>query len=210
MNVLSYNEVKQYLACFYEGESSLAQEEALKQYFRSASIHPDFTQDAMLFKELFAEAPSISRQDIGIKMLANIKQQRKPKTLIRLYATIGGVAAALAILFGGYSIYLATETEVKNTALLADTYSNPHEAYEATRDVLALFSAGLSSGSKELSRLEKVSIPSNAAVSVSSINEEISYLSNLSALSNSVSSLNRYTAYFKYFSHEEPEKVSEK
>lgn len=208
MNTMSYNEVKQYLEDFYEGKSTIEQENALKKYFNAGSIDPDFAQDKILFADFLGNESESQPPSLAHQLLLVVKQPSRKRLSVKFYTTIAGLAASLAILFGVYALSEYKNNIASKELAAVDTYEDPQEAYEATKSVLMLLSTGMANGKKELSMLNKVAVAQNTIGAVNSINQEISYLSSLSAFNSSVSKLSKYTAYFSYFSHEEVEKES--
>lgn len=118
---------------YFEGETSIAEENELKEYFSSSNVAPDFEQYRPLFG-YFTEA----REQ---KFTNNVSLiSKKPKALWL------SIAASVVVLIGvgAYTYFNSMETEKESKEL--GTYDDPEEAFEATQKALAMLSTNVNVG----------------------------------------------------------------
>ncbi|MBK8516286.1 MAG: hypothetical protein IPL55_08360 [Saprospiraceae bacterium] len=151
-------EIDDLLDRYWEGETSLKEEEILKAYFKSGNI----SDSHMPFAELFgyfesatnikydAEAPSIPINTSIVRKLT-----------IRKF--IVGLAAVLVMVFGAMSvIQLLQENEKVSKTAMVNEIDDPEEALRVTKEALAMvsskFRASQQSVRQNLGALEKAAI----------------------------------------------------
>ncbi len=118
---------------YFEGETSIDEENELKEYFSSSNVAPDFEQYRPLFR-YFTEA----REQ---KFTNNVSLiSKKPKALWL------SIAASVVVLIGvgAYTYFNSMETEKESKEL--GTYDDPEEAFEATQKALAMLSTNVNVG----------------------------------------------------------------
>lgn len=147
-------DIDQLLARFYAGETTEAEEEALKHYFACDDVPARFHADQTLFRQL--AAPPVPRVPDGLesRLSALIDRQdeadarnghRHPYTL-RL-RRIAGIAAMLCLL-SGIGLYFLRPAPPPPTP--QDTCATPEEAYREAQKALSLLACGLERGRQEL------------------------------------------------------------
>lgn len=153
------NELKQLLARYYDGETSLEDENALKAYFNGDSAPEEFEADRKMFL-FFAKESEVSIEDNGFdeRILDKISRDKtERKSNIIRYATyaISGIAASLILFFNLNLNH--PETPLFDKAILGGEHSpeNPEKAYEETKKALILVSANLNKGFENLSRIDE-------------------------------------------------------
>ena len=142
---MDYQTIKKLLNRYWEGETTLAEEQQLRTYFnRPEGYDPRFGADAPWFLYTQVAAKQQSQRPV---LLA----QRRPSYQILRWA----VAASIALLLAwGLSRYQGAPTEVPMVAeqSMQDTYKDPQAAYEATKAALKRLSRGLNKGVKTTSQ----------------------------------------------------------
>lgn len=117
---------------YFEGESSIAEENELKDYFSSSNVAPHLEQYRPLFG-YFTEA----KEQKFINNLPLVSKKRKVAWL--------SIAASIIVMLsiGTYS-YFEVNTVDENREL--GTYDDPEEALEATQKALAMLSDNVNVG----------------------------------------------------------------
>lgn len=148
------NNIKNLLEKFYQGETSLEEEKALKNFLLQDNVHDKFLSDQKIFRalnETSVEVPIESSKAIE-SLIDSFEEEessdRKIKTLNIKYWAIG-VAASLALILGVRQFQKSQQAE---SALYTDTYKNPDDAYRATMDALQLFSENFSKGTESVEK----------------------------------------------------------
>ncbi|AOW11100.1 hypothetical protein [Flavobacterium gilvum] len=130
---MEFDRMEALLEKYFEGETSIAEENELKNYFSSEDVAPHLEQYSSLFG-YFIEA----KEQKFSKKTALISE--KPKALW------WSIAASVAVLIGvGTFVYFNSANTVKANKELG-TYDNPEEAFEATQEALAMLSNNVNVG----------------------------------------------------------------
>lgn len=129
---MELDKVDALLEKYFDGETSVAEENELKNYFSSVGVAPHLEQYRPLFG-YFAEA---KEQKLTNK-IALVSKNRKKAWL--------SIAASIAVLIGvGTYTYFSMDTVKENKEL--GTYDDPKEAFEATQKALAMLSNNVNVG----------------------------------------------------------------
>ncbi|MCG8411799.1 MAG: hypothetical protein MI739_11005 [Bacteroidales bacterium] len=175
---MKLKKIQTLLEKYYNGQSSLEEEEELKKYFDNENIDSRFIVDRDIFlykRELqndIAETPDLSDQIWA--QIKNSKEQTNKKP--RLNYLILKIAAGIVIIL---SIYFFTKNQsiIKKTEIqFADTYDSPSEAYEKTKKTLLYVSQLLNKGTKHLESIQKLETGVDKLNSIASFNRGIEKL----------------------------------
>nr|WP_315258139.1 hypothetical protein [uncultured Flavobacterium sp.] len=129
---MEFNKMEALLEKYFEGETSIAEENELKNYFSSSNVAPHLEQ----YKPLFGYFVEAKKENFE-KDIPLISKKKKVAWL--------SIAASIAVLLGvGTYVYFNTN-EVKGNNELG-TYENPKEALEATQKALAMLSNNVNVG----------------------------------------------------------------
>ena len=129
---MEFNKMESLLEKYFEGETSIAEENELKDYFSSSNVAPHLEQYRPLFG-YFTEA----KEQKFINNLPLVSKKRKVAWL--------SIAASIIVMLsiGTYS-YFEVNTVDENREL--GTYDDPEEALEATQKALAMLSDNVNVG----------------------------------------------------------------
>lgn len=142
--------IKLLLEKYYNGESSLEEENKLKEYFMQKEIHGDLKAEQDIFR-YYVQSSGIPEPSSGfetriisaIDSLDNNEGRLKTR---KIYITLSGIAAALFLLIGTY-LFLNDRSELR------DTYSDPEIAYAEAIRILYDVSERLNQGTRALEPL---------------------------------------------------------
>jgi hypothetical protein len=126
---------------YFEGETTLAEENELKTYFSSAAVAPHLQQYQPLFDYYTTEK---SRNFEG-KFVAP-KSRKRPIIWI-------SIAASVVVLLG-VGIYTFNGMHDINTNQELGTYDNPEEAFKETQKALAMLSNQVNVGIESIQYVE--------------------------------------------------------
>ena len=126
---MEFNKIEDILEKYFQGETSIAEENQLKEYFSS----PNVAQHLEQYKPMFGYFSQVKEQ--------KSTQEIPLKTNKRNVAWLSIAASAVVLLGIGTYFYVSE----KNTAPVVaqselGTYDNPEEALAATQKALALLS----------------------------------------------------------------------
>ncbi|HEU4788706.1 MAG TPA: hypothetical protein VFS71_03385 [Flavobacterium sp.] len=129
---MEFNKMEALLEKYFEGETSIAEENELKDYFSSSNVAPHLEQ----YRPLFGYFTEAKEQ----KLTNNVFPVSKKRKLAWL-----SIAASIVVLMGvGTYTYFNTNSVKENKEL--GTYDDPEEAFEATQKALAMLSDNVNVG----------------------------------------------------------------
>ncbi|MCB8999146.1 MAG: hypothetical protein H6540_03630 [Bacteroidales bacterium] len=147
-------EIRSLLEKYYKGESTLAEENALREFFSSDDVPEDMAPEKEIFgyykTDIFIPEPSAGFE---YKILAGIEKLEKMPHAgrFRKYVLPAlGAAASVLILLGGYFYF-----QYKNFG--RDTYSDPQIAYAETVKILYEVSSKMNQATQGLEPVGKFS-----------------------------------------------------
>ncbi len=145
------------LELFYDGNTSPGQEEELYIYFSTGNVPEDLLHE----KDIFLRFYNLNRNEkinipAGLEnKLSEVIEKLDSETgtlknkKLKLWMQVGTIAASVAI-FVSALIFVQNDNEY----ILADTYTDPQEAYEETQRALLLVSSKLNNGFVQLQMVE--------------------------------------------------------
>jgi len=179
--------IKSLLDKFYKGDTSIAEEKELEEYF----IHQEVPDELAAEKELFSSfsagaAPVDVPDDLENKILTSLDKAERSvvrSRRINIYS-ISGLAAGLLILF---SIYMGFLRDNSFRSVSQYAIEDPDLAYEEAKSALEYVSYKLNSGTAELTNLKEVNKGLKTISSIKKISSgsrEINLLGNLKKAEN--------------------------
>jgi len=129
---MEFNKMEALLEKYFEGETSIAEENELKNYFSSSNVASHLEQYKPLFG-YFVEAKNE-------KFEKNISFISKKKKMAWL-----SIAATIVVMIGIGTYTFLNVNDVKENKELG-TYEDPKEALEATQKALAMLSNNVNTG----------------------------------------------------------------
>jgi hypothetical protein len=146
---MEFNKMEALLEKYFEGETSIAEENELKAYFSSSNVAEHLEQYRPLFG-YFAEA---KEQKLAHEVPL-VSKKRKVAWL--------SIAASIVMMLGiGTYSYFNVNTVKENQEL--GTYDDPEEALEATQKALAMLSDNVNVGIEGVQYLQVYEVTKNKA-----------------------------------------------
>jgi len=143
---LNHHNIHEMLEKFWAGETSLADEQALKEFF-AYNTPPEGSEEMAAYFALINDQPEVS-ESFDEKILAHIEESQ---TRVFNMRTFWRVTAAAASIFLLASIFIFTDnqpTEITQS-------SEVKEAFEQTKSALFMISTQLNEGQDHASKLVK-------------------------------------------------------
>ncbi|MDF1574191.1 MAG: hypothetical protein P1P86_03250 [Bacteroidales bacterium] len=183
----SIEEIRKLIDRFYQGETTMKEEEILQEYFSSGSVPDELIPDRDLFRSL---EPAGNRIPVPVglnqRILDVIDQQEKKVIRTRRISifSLSGLAAGLLVVIALYVGYFRDgQPGLLASSQMTDTYEDPQDAYAEAKRALAYVSTKLNEGTSELEMVRKVSrTTSDPLKSLSKINKGSKELSLLGQL----------------------------
>lgn len=140
------NTIKEILDRYWEGTTSLKEEQLLRTYFNSNHVAKELAS----FRPLFVYYKE-QKSKTASQSFEGLKNKRIVHRLVPTWVTVA--ASILIMLMAGTFCYV-NQTSSNPTVFAAskmekDTYKDPKEAYEETKAALLLISKGLNKGIKK-------------------------------------------------------------
>lgn len=126
---------------YFEGETTIAEENELKKYFSSAVVAPHLQQ----YQSLFGYYTSETKQKFEPKLM--LQSSKKSKI------TWIAVAASVVVLLG-VGIYTFNNVSNETTYHELGTYDDPEEAFKETQKALAMLSNNVNVGIESIKYVE--------------------------------------------------------
>jgi len=146
------NKIAKLLQTYFNGESSVEEERALENYFRSGNVASEFQEYAAFFNGISELANVSGDQNIEEEIMDFIlENENREKTRYRwLWQTVTGIAASVIIILGGFLFYQQQQKPFE------DTFKNPDEAYAYAEQTMQFISEKYAKGLTGLSNFEKL------------------------------------------------------
>ncbi len=175
--------IKVLLEKYYSGESTLDEENILREYFNSEVVDSELIADKDIFLYQSQEnaksddMPDISDQIWDTLKDIDSKNVQTKKSVNYLYLRI---AASIIILMGSYYLLRNEVFNKEQDIQFSDTYDNPEIAYQQAKETLLYVSAMLNNGTDHLEPIQKVSEGTEQLYKLSSFNKGLKELSPVS------------------------------
>lgn len=173
--VMNYAQIEHLLNKYFEGETSLAEERQLHDFFSGDSVPPHLKVYAPLFlwsKE--AAGDGITSKDFDTVVTGRLKDTARP-TPKRLHLRFHWymIPAAAAVIFILVALFMPAEKVPLMrlfSSKMTDTFDNPKEAYAATVKALLMVSEKLNTGTSGLQGLSEFNKGINDASKLNTMN----------------------------------------
>jgi hypothetical protein len=178
-------QIKSLIDKYFEGNTTLVEEQQLRDYFNGDHEIPDVLAPAknhfLLLDPASEYSQDIQRLKLKISNLIDnqnfvLNQPQRSHTLRWLFA-----AATVAILIGIAGMI----TYQKHKHASADTFSDPRIAYEEAKNTLLFVSSQMNEGIEPLSHVEKINIGAEKIQSLEKINTSFGIIKKVSYIGNS-------------------------
>ncbi len=148
------NKIEALLAKYWECETSLEEENQLREYFNQQDIPAQFKEAAALFV-YFGEQRNKQVNEITFDKTVVDKIQAKPKDkskVVRLMYNFSRIAAGLIVVVVA-TYYIRTEIRKTTPQEMVDTYSDPKLAFEETKKALLMISKGFGKAEEQVKKI---------------------------------------------------------
>lgn len=153
---MDYKNINHLLEKYWEGETSLQEEETIKQYFNNGSIAPELEQYQPLFQFLKEEQDVMISDDFEKRLLEQIENEPQIKEArvrkLPWMTAIRSIAAVGILLLGAFFIFQNSQDTVEKDVWAEYEIQDEQQAIEATKAALALLSGKMKKGSKKATK----------------------------------------------------------
>ncbi|MFQ6602396.1 hypothetical protein [Flavobacterium sp. C3NV] len=132
---MEFNKIEDILEKYFQGETSIAEENQLKEYFSSSNVAQHLEQ----YKPMFGYFSQVKEQ----KSTQEIPLKTKKRNVAWL-----SIAASVVVLLGVGTYFYVSEKNAAPAVAQTElgTYDDPEEALAATQKALALLSSNVNVG----------------------------------------------------------------
>lgn len=146
--------IKQLVAKYFEGETSLTEEQQLRAYFQQAVVAEELQQYQPLF-QYFAAAKQTTLPEQFDARVETALQGPAKRRFMRRVVQLSSVAASVMLVIGSYFWYNTTEVSPPAATQIdwkKYEISDPDEAYQETKAALELLSRKMNKGAKQAAK----------------------------------------------------------
>lgn len=145
-------EIKHLLHRYFEGETSVQEEQELEAYFNSCEVADELKEYKGFFSGLSELTESVNDDTIENDILNYISKNEPAQKSKRvwLWQAVSGIAASVILVVGGLLLFQQQEQQ------FADTFDDPEVAYAYAEQTLSYVSAKYNQGLAALSNFDKL------------------------------------------------------
>ena len=150
--LMDSNRIEELLSKYWNCETSLEEEQQLREYFKGGDIPEQWKETAALFR-YFEENKKKTLNDVAFDAAVkqNVQPQKKGK-LVKLFYNSMRIAAGIAVLV--MAVWFVRK-EVRDTTPqeVVDTYDDPQLAFEETKKALLMISKSFGTAESQAKKL---------------------------------------------------------
>lgn len=150
--LMDSNRIENLLSKYWNCETSLEEEQQLREYFKGGDIPEQWKETAALFR-YFEENKKKTLNDVTFDaaVMQNVEPQKKGK-LVKLFYNSMRIAAGIAVLV--MAVWFVRK-EVRDTTPqeVVDTYDDPQLAFEETKKALLMISKSFGTAESQAKKL---------------------------------------------------------
>ena len=141
---MEFNKIEDLLEKYFQGETSIAEENQLKEYFSSSNVAQHLEQ----YKPMFGYFSQVKEQ----KSTQEIPLKAKKRNVAWL-----SIAASVVVLLGIGTYFFVSEKNATPAVAQSElgTYDDPEEALAATQKALALLSNNVNVGIESVQYIQE-------------------------------------------------------
>ena len=151
--LMDSNKINDLLKKYWECETSLEEEQNLREYFKGQNIPEELKETAALFR-YFEENKKKSINDITFDKVVVERVNvpvKKGKSVSLVYNAMR-IAAGIAVVMVA-TWFIRTEVRKSNPANVVDTYDDPKLAFEETKKALMMISKSFGTAEQQAKKI---------------------------------------------------------
>jgi len=145
------NNIEQLLSKYWACETSLEEEQALREYFKKGGYPEQLKETAALFTYFEAsKKKSIADESFESKVVAKVQPKRG--VVVSLVRNSMRIAAGIAVLIVAFFI-VKNEIRKSTPQEMVDTYDDPRLAFEETKKALMMISKSFGTAEQQARKI---------------------------------------------------------
>jgi len=147
------SELKSLLDKYWNCETTLQEEDALRAYFRNGDIPDEWKETAALFR-YFEESKKKSLNDISFdgEVIQKMHLPAKQSKVVKLFYNSMRIAAGLLVVIVA-TWFIRTEVRKSTPQEVVDTYDDPKLAFEETKKALMMISKSFGTAEEQAKKI---------------------------------------------------------
>ncbi len=146
------NEIKQLLEKYWNCETSLEEEQQLREYFRGNNVPESLKETSELFRYFEKQKKESLVQGFDGEIMNRIKAESPQGKVVKMMFNVARIAAGLVVVVAA-TYFVRQEIRKSYPPEIADTYSDPKLAFEETKKALMMISKGFGKAQKEARKI---------------------------------------------------------
>jgi hypothetical protein len=144
--------VKTILEKYWHAETTLEEEQELRNYFKGNTVPDEWKETAMMFR-YFDENKRTSLNDVAFdgRVLQSVRKPVRGKA-VRLFYNTMRIAAGLAVVFVA-TWFIRSEVRKSTPQEIVDTYDDPKLAFEETKKALMMISRSFGTAEEQAKKI---------------------------------------------------------
>lgn len=155
---MDYKVIKQLLDKYFDGETSLSEENQLRAYFNEPDVHPSLQSYQPMFQFFHTERTCQLDSSFETRLLEKIQQTEQPRMrVVSMRTWIARAAAVLILAVGMWWVYPTLQSQPEEAVAQAIDWSKyepetPEEAYKILKTSLHKVSSELNNGAEKAAK----------------------------------------------------------
>ena len=139
---------------YWNAETTLEEEQQLREYFVGANVPDDMREAATLFRFLDAEKNKTLSENFETRVTKQLHQRREGKIISLVsFKNITRIAAGIFVVVAA-TYFIRQEVRKSYPQELQDTYTDPQMAFEETKKALQMISNSFGKAKHETEKIK--------------------------------------------------------
>jgi len=151
--LMDSNRINELLNKYWNCETTLEEEQQLREYFRGGDIGEEWKETAVLFR-YFEENRKKSLNDISFEagVMEKVRTPAKQGKVVKLFYNSMRIAAGIAVVMVA-TWFIRTEIRKSTPQEVVDTYDDPKLAFEETKKALMMISKSFGTAEEQAKKI---------------------------------------------------------
>lgn len=147
------NRIEQLLNKYWSCETSLEEEQQLRQYFERTDIPEQWKETRALFRYFESQKKKSLQDDESFdrNVLTRIREPERSAVVKLLYSTMRIAAGIVVLVVAGW--FVRNEIRKTTPQEMVDTYDDPKLAFEETKKALLMISKGFGKAEEQTKKI---------------------------------------------------------
>jgi hypothetical protein len=150
---MDLNKIEQLLEKYWNTETSLEEEQELRDYFRSSTFPDSMKEAALLFRFLDTEKNKSLQENFERDVTKQLSRRHGGKVISMSFTNIMRIAAGIAVVVVA-TYFIRQEVRKSYPKELQDTYTDPQMAFEETKKALMMISNSFGKAKREAGKIK--------------------------------------------------------